>query len=592
MDRILMRPLQFTMLRDLRPLSLLTAFAIIAGAVLLRMAFDPAFPTLPPFITLYPAVALAGLFCGPLSTAIATVFGTAAAVFFWIPPRFSLSLLQPTALVTVALFSLACLFILLAVYSVRTRFTAVSIARQALDLALQAGGIGTWEMDLHTRRIAASATAYALHGLPVQNTETAPDDWLIGVDPSDAAAARTALQTAVAEGGLATYSYRVSAPAGGDTWISARGRVISDGDRPRLLCALVDITAQVRMQDELARGRERLRLAMAAAALAVWDYDIGTGTVTIDAQYASTIGFGQDGETMTRDQIGAHIHPDDRARVAAEHDAAVARGGDYRIEYRAITMTGEVRWVVSQGNMLVGGRQPAGRIVGILQDVTDTKRRELELQELAALRELLIREADHRIKNSLQMVIALLTLQLRGLADPDAAEALRGAITRVGAIAASHLALQSSDDLRQVDLALILQEVCGHFAQLQPAIAISCRAAGPLMLDADRAIRLGLAVSEVLTNALRHGFRDRAEGAVTVDASIAAGELAVRIADDGIGMAAESDSSGLGSRIIRSLTAQLRASLQVESRLGAGTVVTIRLPAEAEEPAQDSAAMG
>jgi len=103
---------------------------------------------------------------------------------------------------------------------------------------------------------------------------------------------------------------------------------------------------------------------------------------------------------------------------------------------------------------------------------------------------------------------------------------------------------------------------------------------------------LGLAVSEVLTNALRHGFRDRAEGAVTVDASIAAGELAVRIADDGIGMAAESDSSGLGSRIIRSLTTQLRASLQVESRVGAGTVVTIRLPADAEEPAQDSAATG
>jgi two-component sensor histidine kinase len=67
----------------------------------------------------------------------------------------------------------------------------------------------------------------------------------------------------------------------------------------------------------------------------------------------------------------------------------------------------------------------SGRIVGIIQDVTRRKRRENELWDLAAARELLIGEADHRIKNSLQMIISLLTLQLRGITDPDAAAALR-----------------------------------------------------------------------------------------------------------------------------------------------------------------------
>jgi two-component sensor histidine kinase/PAS domain-containing protein len=556
----------------------------MALAVLLRAALDPLVPALPPFITLYPAVALAGLLCGPLSAALATAFGMVAADFLWLAPRYTLNLNNATGTVSMALFALACSIILWAVFIVRTQLTAATAAQHALDLSLRAGGIGTWEIDLRTRRIKASNTAYALHGLPESKTETLPDDWLVGINPDDTDAARTALQAAVTEGALATYSYRVTGAADEVKWISARGRVVADGNRKRLLCALVDMTAQIRMQDELQRERERLRLALEAGSLAVWEYDPATGEAVIDAQYASTMGFGRDVNSLTRAQIGERIHPEDRHRVAAEHEAAVAGGSDYHIEYRLITMSGDVRWVVSQGRVIAGELAPqSGRIVGIIQDVTGVKRREIELQELAAAREWLIREADHRIKNSLQMVIALLTLQLRGITDPDAADALRGAITRVGAIAASHLALQSSADLQQVDLAVILREVCGHFAQLQPAISIRCRATGPLMLDADRAIPLGLVVSEVLTNALRHGFRGRASGAVTVDASTEAGALIVSIGDDGIGMSPQSGTTGLGSKIIRSLTAQLAASLHVESG-AAGTTVTIRLALMPEEP--------
>ncbi len=579
-----MRRLPPRMLQDLTRPSLLAAFAIMAVAVVLRAGFEPLVPGLPPFITLYPAVALAGLLCGPLATALATSLGIAAADFLWLPPHYSLTLKNSTATLSVAIFALACSVILWAVFIVRAELTAMRVASQALDLSLNAGGVGTWEMDLRTRRIQASPTAHALHNLPP--TETAPEDWTKGVHPEDMETARNVLQSAITDGALASYSYRVSG-ADETKWISARGRVFAEGGAPRLICALVDITEQIRAQEELRRERERLHLALAAGALAVWDFDPATGEATIDAHYASTMGFGRDATSLTRAEIGARIHPDDRARVAAEHEAAVAGGRDYHIEYRMLTATGELRWVVSQGQMIDDGMAPASRrIVGIIQDVSAAKRRETELQELAAAREWLIREADHRIKNSLQMVISLLTLQLRGVADPDAADALRGAITRVGAIAASHLALQASVDLQQVDMAAILREVCGHFAELQPAISILCQAGGPLMLDADRAIPLGLAVSEVLTNALRHGFRGRAAGTVTVDASIAAGALVVRVGDNGVGMPAQSGASGLGSKIIRSLTAQLAASLHVESSAGAGTVVTIRLPLAPDQPAR------
>jgi PAS domain-containing protein len=207
-------------------------------------------------------------------------------------------------------------------------------------------------MDLRTRRITASNAAYALHNLPRGKTETVPEDWLTGVHPDDIEAALAALQAAVSDGSLAIYCYRIIGTADDPRWISARGRVVSDGGAPRLLCALVDITEQVRVQDQLRQERERLRLALDAGALAVWDFDPATGEAVIDSQYASTMGFGRGKKTLTRAQIGSRIHPEDRPRVAAEHEASVARGGDYHIEYRIITQDGDIRWVVSQGNVV------------------------------------------------------------------------------------------------------------------------------------------------------------------------------------------------------------------------------------------------
>jgi PAS domain S-box-containing protein len=352
------------------------------------------------------------------------------------------------------------------------------------------------------------------------------------------------------------------------------------------------VTDQVRVQEELKRERERLRLALEAGALAVWDYDAETGEATIDPHYAVTMGFDPRLKTLTRSQIGERMHPEDRARVIAEHEASIAGGGStYHIEYRIITPAGETRWLASQGIQIkdeMGSK--SGRLIGIIQDISERKRREEALRDLAAMRELLVREADHRIKNSLQLVVSLLTVQMRGLSDPAAADVLRGAIVRVGAIAASHLALQGSEDLRTLDLGVTLRELCTHFAQLHPGITVICRPEEALVLDADRAIPLGLAVSEVLTNALRHAFRDRASGVVVVEAMRQQSHLLVRVSDDGAGMDVSTGGTGLGSRIIQSLAARLAATIRVDSTPGAGTVVTLRLPLWQTETSEQATA--
>jgi len=92
----------------------------------------------------------------------------------------------------------------------------------------------------------------------------------------------------------------------------------------------------------------------------------------------------------------------------------------------------------------------------------------------------------------------------------------------------------------------------------------------------------------VVTNALRHAFPGGRAGSVRVGLVQEGDDLLVRISDDGVGMAPQPESSGLGSRIIRSLAAQVGAAVEVDSSSATGTVVILRVPLQrdAVEPAR------
>jgi two-component sensor histidine kinase len=209
--------------------------------------------------------------------------------------------------------------------------------------------------------------------------------------------------------------------------------------------------------------------------------------------------------------------------------------------------------------------------------------REAELKQEVKRREILAREADHRIKNSLQLVASLLTLQRSGLRYPQAVAALDEAIARVMAVAESHRALQQSADLRTIALGRMLTDLCEHVGQLSATIAVGCSYEEGIELDAERAIPLGLIVSELITNAFRHGYPDGQRGMVRLRATTIGESVEITIADDGVGMAEADVGKGgsLGATIVNSLVRQIGADLSVRSGRGQGTVVTLRLPKKA-----------
>src|SRR6185312_10131951 len=115
--------------------------------------------------------------------------------------------------------------------------------------------------------------------------------------------------------------------------------------------------------------------------------------------------------------------------------------------------------------------QAAANLLGV---AIERRRREAELEQSLQARELLLREADHRIKNSLQLVVSLLSMQRSRLPDNETAAAIDDAIGRVRAVAEAHRALHQSRDLRTVSFDQMLRDLCRHIGELSPTTAIAC----------------------------------------------------------------------------------------------------------------------
>jgi two-component sensor histidine kinase len=255
-------------------------------------------------------------------------------------------------------------------------------------------------------------------------------------------------------------------------------------------------------------------------------------------------------------------------------------------EFEAVFADGSSIALLSNASPI---RDAAGRLIGAVSaslDVTALKRTEAALRDAIAARELAQREADHRIKNSLQLVASMLRLQRARMSDAGAIAALDDAVARVGAVAQAHAALQGSPDLRSADAGAMVEDLCRFVGGLNADVQVACLRDGDTGLDMERAIPLGLVVSELLTNAVRHAYPPGAAGEVEVRVTGSAERLEVAVRDHGRGMEGSATRPGsLGRDLVRTLSVRIGAEVETWSRPGEGTRVTLRLPRRATDPA-------
>lgn len=360
---------------------------------------------------------------------------------------------------------------------------------------------------------------------------------------------------------MAVIQYDIPQPGGGFVqkfWTPIHTPVAgADGKPAFIIQNPMDVTESVLKARE---ADARLRVALHAADLASWEYepetDLWRRSGAVDVMFGFEPG---DGGSVAA-PFFARMHPDDLVRVR-ETVASVIASPDHTVmnfDYR-ILHSGKVRHVASRGEVL---RTSTGkvRMIGVLMDVTADREREAALSsaldeksELVTQKDLLLAEVNHRVKNSLQLVVSTLRLQARRLDDPAVAEAFDRAISRVRAIISVHEGLYRDQNSLAVDMAEHLDKLCRD---------ITVAGGAEIDLDVDdialatnRAIPVSVIVSELI-----HDLPNHRSGGGRVQVALkrsSPSECVLSVRGDEVA----SSSIDLSQRLIASMASQLDGTI-------------------------------
>jgi two-component sensor histidine kinase len=192
----------------------------------------------------------------------------------------------------------------------------------------------------------------------------------------------------------------------------------------------------------------------------------------------------------------------------------------------------------------------------------------------------LIKEIHHRVKNNLQIVMSLLSLQANQVRDPAAREALLQAQTRINALALVHRILNELENQSTLDISQLLQELSRQIAEGIGAENVRIDVDVPSrVVTGSIAVALALFTVEALTNIFKHAFPGQRQGVIRVRMEAQeGGKLRLSISDDGIGFTDGEAARSVGSRLIKTFGLQLGGVSQVRSVAGEGTVVELIFP--------------
>ena len=297
----------------------------------------------------------------------------------------------------------------------------------------------------------------------------------------------------------------------------------------------------------LREGEERLRLAVGAARMGTWETDLDTGLTTRSPLALQIMGMPAEAAQSGSRDWSDRIHPQDRgAADRSWQDMAAGRAGEQTLRYRFLHPDGSWRWLESAATVVradpATGRPR--RIAGTVQDITE--RREAEER-----RELLTQEVNHRARNTLAIVQAILRLTRA----EDAAGYARLVEGRIAALARAQ-SLLAAERWTGAPLRTVLTEELAPFggtdAEEQAGRGRFALSGTALRLRAEAVQPLGIVFHELATNAAKHGALSVPQGRVDVSwqEDEAAGLLRIRWAESGGPTPGLPKHRGVGSRVM------------------------------------------
>lgn len=224
--------------------------------------------------------------------------------------------------------------------------------------------------------------------------------------------------------------------------------------------------------------------------------------------------------------------------------------------------------------------QGAANILGM---AIERERRERDLNAALERHRFLLKEINHRVKNSLAIVSSMLSLQARDMANTELTMHLSEAAYRIAAIGKAHDQLSYSSNTERMDIGIYIKAICGDLDRSVAHCQVVAEAVDGIAIKTNRAISIALIVNELITNAAKYAYNNETGGTIWINVTRDSQEyFSVTVRDEGDGLPPDFDlqkATGLGMRIVSAFSKQVNATIEVRS-LEPGTEFVLSVPVD------------
>ncbi|MFN3918170.1 MAG: histidine kinase dimerization/phosphoacceptor domain -containing protein [Flavobacteriales bacterium] len=430
-------------------------------------------------------------------------------------------------------------------------------SEQMLNEAQSIAKIGSWSFNLETQELIWSNELYQIFEIDKEKTVNLYQEYLSKFDKEDLSRLNQCVENTINEGGNYEIQHAIQLPNDRKKWVHCIGvPILNEKKRVVGLKGVVnDITEKIQIERELQNFfNASIDLLCIANQQGYF--------VKISPSWSKLLGYTT--EELCQKPFVNFVHPDDLEKTYYEMN---------RLNEGALTLYFENRYRRKNGDYITISWNAipdkfTGLIYCVARDVTDQKEIENELKNNVKEKEILLKEIHHRVKNNLQIISSLLSLQSNFIKSEKIKVLFDDSRSRIKSMAALHELLYQSKNFDklsyQVYLEKLVADLIYSFSGNNGKI-ISEINTDSIHLNLDTAVPLSLIINEIITNSLKHAFNELKNGCIYIYLNHSSpGYYKLAIGDNGKGFETHlniNDSETLGLMLVNSLCEQLEGEI-------------------------------